>query len=493
MKISRIAGRMFSIVANNKSAIGLFVVFAFFRFFRLEPFVTFLGDQGRDAIIMKRIMTGEHFPAIGAPSSVGMVYLGPFYYYLIAPFLALFNFHPVGPAFGVALISLAGIALSYVLVRKLTDPRTALFFTFLTGFSATILDLSRYSWNPNLLPFFAFFTLLFFTLTMEKKRRLYAVLFGMLFSFATQLHYLAALLVIPCMIAALPFFVNPQTRKDFIQKVALSILSFFTFSSPLLLFDIKHGFINTKNFVTLITGKDLVSQSPYMQRLFDTTGALFQHITVLPLNPLVAFLLLFVFLYLAYNSKKNMKNMLFRVHLINIVTYLLLFALLNSSRYIHYFGSVYLSVFLVSASLLASQTIRRLSSVILLLILLIYLYLNVSHYAFLFQEPNHQIEEAQIVARSVMDRNPRTPYQLVSLPSTETDDHIRYFLELWGKRPLPADSAKQPTELYILCHQKTCDALNDGQWQVAAFTNKKVAATWQTAQRITIYQIIHGK
>jgi len=50
----------------------------FLRFYRLNDFAMFLSDQGRDAIIIKRILTGEHFPAIGAPTSVGQVYLGPF-------------------------------------------------------------------------------------------------------------------------------------------------------------------------------------------------------------------------------------------------------------------------------------------------------------------------------------------------------------------------------------------------------------------------------
>src|SRR3989338_2371818 len=101
---------------------------AFLRLYRFEGFVTFLSDQGRDAIILKRIITLEHFPAIGAPSSVGQVYLGPFYYYLIAPFLGLFNFDPIGPAFGVALLSIIGIIAAYFAVKKEISLAVAFFF-----------------------------------------------------------------------------------------------------------------------------------------------------------------------------------------------------------------------------------------------------------------------------------------------------------------------------------------------------------------------------
>ena len=87
------------------SIIILFLIGLFLRLYHIYSFVTFLGDQGRDAIILKRIITFEHFPAIGPPTSIGQVYLGPFYYYFIAPWLWISNFDPIGPAIGIAIIS----------------------------------------------------------------------------------------------------------------------------------------------------------------------------------------------------------------------------------------------------------------------------------------------------------------------------------------------------------------------------------------------------
>src|SRR3989344_2321104 len=105
--------RIKDIVSKEKLFFFILLPVVFLRFFKLAEFAMFLGDQGRDAIIIKRIITLEHFPAIGPPSSLGQIYLGPFYYYLIAPFLFLSRFNPVGPALGVALISIIGIIISY--------------------------------------------------------------------------------------------------------------------------------------------------------------------------------------------------------------------------------------------------------------------------------------------------------------------------------------------------------------------------------------------
>ena len=136
----------------------LVILFAgFFRLYNFSDFVTFLGDQGRDAIILKRIITFEHFPAIGPPTSIGQVYLGPFYYYFIAPWLWISNFDPIGPAIGIAIISSFSIIFSYFLLKDLFNKKTALYSVLFITFSSVIIEFSRFSWNPNLLPFFSLF------------------------------------------------------------------------------------------------------------------------------------------------------------------------------------------------------------------------------------------------------------------------------------------------------------------------------------------------
>ena len=126
--------RILNILTKNRILIIVLIIGVFLRFYRLNGFVTFLGDQGRDAIILKRILTGEHFPAIGPPTSVGQVYLGPFYYYFIAPWLLLFNFNPIGLAVGVAIFSSLYLLINYLIVKELFDKKIALISTVSPGF-----------------------------------------------------------------------------------------------------------------------------------------------------------------------------------------------------------------------------------------------------------------------------------------------------------------------------------------------------------------------
>ena len=63
---------------------------AYLRLYGISGYMTFLGDEGRDAITVWDILHG-HFTLLGPRASAGDFYLGPIYYYMIAPFLLLFT------------------------------------------------------------------------------------------------------------------------------------------------------------------------------------------------------------------------------------------------------------------------------------------------------------------------------------------------------------------------------------------------------------------
>ena len=70
---------------------------AFLRLWRIREYMTFLGDEGRDVLIVKRMIVDHDITFLGPTASVGGFFLGPIYYYFITPFLWAFNLDPVGP------------------------------------------------------------------------------------------------------------------------------------------------------------------------------------------------------------------------------------------------------------------------------------------------------------------------------------------------------------------------------------------------------------
>src|SRR5438105_6939671 len=105
---------------KNKSTILLFfilVLAAFLRLYRIGDYMTFLGDEGRDVLVVYNILHG-HFTLLGPTSSVGGFFLGPVYYYFMVPFLYLFNYNPVGPAVMVGLFGILTVWFVYKIGKE---------------------------------------------------------------------------------------------------------------------------------------------------------------------------------------------------------------------------------------------------------------------------------------------------------------------------------------------------------------------------------------
>ena len=103
----------------------ILILSAFLRLYHIREYMTFLGDEGRDMLVVKRMIVNGEFTLLGPITSIGRMYMGPVYYYMISPFLALWNFDPVGPSIMVAVLSIATVYLIYFFCKRLGTPPSA--------------------------------------------------------------------------------------------------------------------------------------------------------------------------------------------------------------------------------------------------------------------------------------------------------------------------------------------------------------------------------
>ena len=154
---------------NPKEAFYILVILligAFLRLYRIDEYMTFLGDEGRDAIVVRRLLVDFDPILVGPGTSIGNMYLGPLYYYMMAPFLLLFRFNPAGPAVMVAILGVITIGFVWWVARE-WFPSTSSGQASIAGLVAaglyaitpTVIVYSRSSWNPNIMPFFALLTI----------------------------------------------------------------------------------------------------------------------------------------------------------------------------------------------------------------------------------------------------------------------------------------------------------------------------------------------
>ncbi|MEI6532741.1 MAG: glycosyltransferase family 39 protein [Candidatus Roizmanbacteria bacterium] len=473
----------------------LFIVFSILRFYRFYEFVTFLGDQGRDAIIVKRIAMFEKFAAIGPPSSIGQVFLGPFFYYLMAPFLLIARFNPVGMGIGVAVMSLAGLLYCVLVIRNTINIQTALIFAMFVGFSFIQIELARFAWNPNLLPLASFLTLYSFYLVLKHQSIKHSFIFGLLIGIIFQFHHLAFLLMpVILLFSVKHVWLERKHYTHYLKIIGSAFVAYVIVSLPIILFDIKNKFINSKSFFNVFTQKDLVSDESYSGRFVSTVQTFIHHTLQYDMSPQISLIIFFLIICTAfYLIMKYKPHILVSLCTVHVLLYILFFSLLSSPRYPHYYAPVYYAFYFIVAYIFATLLQKsKLTYIFLVLFFSIYVYTNSQEYFFITHYGNNQITKAREIAESILPNVNKIPFQIVSIPSTETDGHVRYFLETGGKTPLPEESAQQPEIIIVLCYEKECQVVANPQWQLASFSNGKVEKKWKY-DNITIYKVIHDK
>lgn len=464
-----------------------FCVGAALRLYQLTEYATFLGDQGRDAIMIRRILTFEHFPAIGAPTSVGQVYLGPFYYYFIAPWLLLSNFNPVGLAFGVAIISSLFIVVAYFFVASLYGKRIALTTSFLLTFSSSLINLSRFSWNPNVLPLFSLLYILLFIVALREKKSSYYALAGILLSCCIQLHYLSLFLLSPSIILFAVHFKEKMHKGEMLHMLKYMIGAFGLFSIPLIIFDLRHQFLNVKNFISLF-----VQQSDQSVNILSsyvvTLSELFTFSLGIKFPGVVAGLVMFIFITSAIYFYVKAKDPLIRqISLFAAIQFLSL-SLYKGDWLEHYFGFVY-PLFYLYIAVVVSTTICTLKywKYLVGIGAAIYILFQIQNYNFLYESGGRQIETAKKIAQVIFDNAGSSKYRLTSLPERYSESTYRYFLEVWDRRPIEKDSTDYTNTLFVVC-ENACDPVDDPQWDVAVFAPKKIEGEWRVEGQ-TIYKL----
>lgn len=263
--------------------IGLFslilVLGGFLRFYHLPQTLLFLGDQGRDAIIAKQILKDRDIALIGPVTSVGNMYLGPFYYYFMVPFLALTYPDPVGPALGVALVNTLSIIGLFLITRRLFNSATALLAAGIYALMPLAIQFSRFSWNPNLGAPVGILVFWLLVRWLQTTRWKYAIGLGLALGIIIQLHYVA---LITWGLVAINWIIlmiqEKQMRKRiFFQGLTIAGLA-VALLSPLVAFDFRHNHIISAEFLKFFTSSEehILPWTRFAIIIRETEGRMYQ-------------------------------------------------------------------------------------------------------------------------------------------------------------------------------------------------------------------------
>lgn len=237
-------------IQKNKWGIALIfiiiIIGIFFRTYNYSEWLHFETDQVDDVLITEPSVEnglGE-LKLLGPKAGAKFLRLPPGFYYLESLSANIFGNTPFAHALPVLLFSCLALPLFYLFSKIYFSPFISKLLLALFSFSIYLVIYSRFSWNPNLLPFFVLATLfaLFKTITPEQKNRhWWFILLVGLFGFSSQLHY-NALFILSAIIGTTLLIKRPRFSWK-IWAIAFSLLAFLHL--PLIIHEIKTEGFNT--------------------------------------------------------------------------------------------------------------------------------------------------------------------------------------------------------------------------------------------------------
>lgn len=243
-----------SFLRKNWILIAILFLGLFLRSYKSLTLFMYGHDQDLAAWIVNDILSG-HMRLIGQETSVGGVFIGGLYYYTLVPFYVLFGMSPVG---GLALsIVLSGVAIvSYYWVFKtIFNKQVGLVVALMYSASFLIVMTDREA-VPTM-PVMLWSTWFLYGLwqILEGRQKRGFVLIGVLVGLIWHLNL--GLLVLGSLIPVVFFLSRMRDWKAMFTGVIVAIVT----SLPLILFEVKHGFIQLKAILGSLEAKETLAVS----------------------------------------------------------------------------------------------------------------------------------------------------------------------------------------------------------------------------------------
>lgn len=500
---------------------------AFMRLYHIADYLTFLGDEGRDVLVVWNILHG-HPTLLGPTASVGGFFLGPIYYYFMTPFLWLFNYNPVGPAVMVALFGIATVWLVYFITARFFNRPAGLLAATLYAISPLVIAYSRSSWNPNLMPFFSLICLYVLYVAVLKNKKYLYILSGILLGIAMQLHYLSTFLGV---IVVIYIFVNAfydvwKKQIKWLEAVRRMTISYMLYAigyiigwSPFLLFEIRHGFNNIRSIVDFVfhskeTGGSLQFWPTVNNVFFRIFARLIVNypppeqvslqghvnITIWYFSSLILAISSSVFLLKNFvTSLKDKKDFAQKsLLLLWLVIGILLFGFYKKEIYDYYFTLLFPLPFMLTGALLVwiakkHRVLLVVSSVIFLALAAI----NMQAMPFRYT-PNRQLAQVEEISKFVENKTNNMPFNFALITGGNSDHAYRYFFTVWGHPPVTIENTaidpqrKSVTDQLLIVCETACHPLGDSLWEVAGFGRAEIAGEWDVSV-VKVFRLVHFK
>ncbi|MEK7111587.1 MAG: hypothetical protein AAB856_03265 [Patescibacteria group bacterium] len=210
-----------------------FLLIAVVKNFAQIPASLFESDQETLTIAAKNILEG-HFSLIGAPTSVGGMFIAPFYNYFVAFWLWLFRGNPyIVAILGAVWLSLTVPAI-YLLGKKIYSEFVGIFAAIISLLSINFVNFDQVP--PLLFPLPLLIIILIYVLETRPAVKFKKVGLGAIIGLTLNLHFSGVFLIPILLVSGI-----------------WGSLSLLVLVSPLILFDLRHQWWNVTHALEFLS------------------------------------------------------------------------------------------------------------------------------------------------------------------------------------------------------------------------------------------------
>lgn len=237
----------------------IFLLFAAVHFINLDKRIVFGWDQEQFSFQIKNIITKGDYTLLGPRVNNDRgFFLAPYFTYLLVPFYFLSNLHPSVLIFFVILVNLAFFFLSLSVIKRFFNEKIAFLFLILWSLNSLLQAYDSNAWWPLLVPLGVMVTWhLLWEIYHSPRSLVNWILLGAEAGFFMNMHFQFIFIVI---FIAIFLFLGIRAGKIPALYTIIPLVVFLFSFAPLVLFDLRHEFLNTKLFLNFFFSSDVAQK-----------------------------------------------------------------------------------------------------------------------------------------------------------------------------------------------------------------------------------------
>lgn len=228
----------------------IFLVSLFVRIYKISDYLFFGFEQGRDAQIIQNIYDFKDFVLVGPSTSIGGLFHGPWYYYLMALPYGLSGGNPIAASIFLIILGSTVPVVGFIFASKFFKSRFwAVILTVMLIFSFEYVLYSRWLSNVSPAPLFiilSFFVLWIYIKTLKTKFFFYFVFFASLSSSFQMILFPQYIFLVFIL------YIFKQLKLPSFKNMALPAFISFCIFAPAVFFDFRNEHITFNSLINFL-------------------------------------------------------------------------------------------------------------------------------------------------------------------------------------------------------------------------------------------------